>query len=160
EGDVDAATLVALSEPTFSEFIHQLLSASGATMTGRAKLVRGTLDEWKRWEPAIQSLCSGREIYGPQVWRTLVDRAGKPLDLARRFVPQDDVAEMRHYFATAGFLHLKGVFTPAEVERWGSEVEHARGESTPGDPFSWWSIDGTGREVVTRINYLGRHSSV
>ena len=155
----DADTVVALSESTFSEFIHQLLTASGATMTGRAKLVRGTLEGWKRWEPAIQSLCSGREIYGSQVWRTLVDRAGKPLDLRRRFTPQDDVEEMRHYFATAGFLHLTGVFTRAETERWGAELEHVRAKTTPGDPFSWWSVDAAGREVVTRINYLGRHSA-
>src|SRR5262245_11629661 len=41
EGDAEAATLVALSAPTFSEFVHELLTAAGAVMTGRAKLVHG-----------------------------------------------------------------------------------------------------------------------
>jgi len=159
EGDSDAVTAVSLSEPTFSEFIHELLTATGAVRTGRAKLLRGDLAGWQRWEPAIQSLCSGREIYSAAVWRTLVDRSGAPLDLRRRFSVDDDVEEMRHFFETAGYLHLKAVFSRSEVERYAAEVEHVRAETEPGDPFSWWSINGSGREVVTRINYLGRHSS-
>jgi Phytanoyl-CoA dioxygenase (PhyH) len=158
DGDHSAETVVELGEETFSEFIHQLITASGAAMTGRVRLVRGGLPGWQRFEPAIQSLCEGREIYGPQVWQTLVDRAGKPLDLRRRFSTDDDVDELRHFFRVAGYLHLRAAFTPDEIERFGREVEHVRSKTTPGDPFSWWSIDASGREVVTRINYLGRHS--
>ena len=158
EGDAGAATVVALSEPTFSEFIHELLTASGAVRTGRAKLARGGLPGWQRWEPAIQSLCSGREIYGAAVWRTLVDRSGNPLDLRRSFSAQDDFEEMRDYFETAGYLRIQGVFSRAEVDRYRAEVEQVRAATTPGDPFSWWSVNGAGCEVVTRINYLGRHS--
>jgi hypothetical protein len=160
EGDADAVTLVELAERTFSEFVHELLTASGAVMTGRATLARGDLSGWKRWEPAIQSLCSGREIYGAGVRRTLLDRAGRPLDLRRRFSADEDVEEMRSYFETAGFLHVKAVFGQAEVERYGAEVERVRAKTTPGDPFSWWSVNASGDEVVTRINYLGRHSDL
>lgn len=160
EGDTDAATLVALSEQTFSELLHELLTPSGAVRTGRAELVRGDLAGWQRWEPAIQALCTGRPIYTAAVWDTLVDRDGAPLDLRRRFRPDDDVEEMRHYLATAGYLHVAGVFSAEEVERWGREVEHARSMTTPGDPFSWWSVNAAGDEVLTRINYLGRHSTV
>src|SRR5262245_61962324 len=74
EGDAAATTVIALSEATFSEFLHELLTASGAVRTGRARVERGALEGWQRWEPAIQSLYSGREIYGPAVWATLVDR--------------------------------------------------------------------------------------
>jgi hypothetical protein len=158
EGDDGAATVVRLSEPTFSEFVHDLLTAAGAVMTGRATVARGELAGWQRWEPAIRSLCSGREIYSAAVWRTLVDRAGKPLDLRRSFAADDDIEEMRHFFETAGYVHVKRVFGRSEVERYGAEVERARAATSPGDPFSWWSVNGAGREVVTRINYLGRHS--
>ena len=158
EGDLGAETVVELHEETFSEFIHQLLTASGSVQTGRARIVRGSLPGWQRFEPAIQSLCEGREIYGPHVWETLVDRRGQPLDLQRRFSVDDDLEDMRQFFDTAGYLHLEGVFTREEIERFGREVEHVRSRTMPGDPFSWWSIDASGREVVTRINYLGRHS--
>jgi hypothetical protein len=156
--DADAATLVEISERTFSEFIHRLLTASGAVMTGRAKLRRGALPGWQRWEPAIQSLCSGRPIYGSAVWQTLIDRRGDALDLHRAFGVDDDADEMCHFLEVAGYLHIKAVFTAEESARYGAEVEHVRSHTTPGDPFSWWSINAAGNEVVTRINYLGRHS--
>jgi hypothetical protein len=158
-GDVDAATVVELSAPTFTEFLQELLTAAGAVRTGRARLSRGELEGWQRWEPAIQSLGSGREIYGPGVWPTLVNSKGASLDLHRRFCADDDLEEMRHFLTTAGYLHIAGVFSQPEVERYRAEVEEVREETTPGDPYSWWSINAAGEEVVTRINYLGRHSS-
>jgi hypothetical protein len=160
EGDTDAPTIVELSERTFSEFLHELLTASGAVRTGRARVTRGTLDGWQRWEPAIQSLCSGRAIYSPAVWQTLVDRAGTPLDLQHKFSVADDIEEMRQFLDRAGYLHVKNVFTPAEVAGFSAEIEHVRTLTLPGDPFSWWSINAAGDEVVTRINYLGRLSTI
>jgi hypothetical protein len=160
EGDVGASALVELSEATFSEYVHELLTATGAVRTGRARVVRGDLTAWQRWEPAFRALTTGHGIYGPAVWETLVDRQGHPLDLHRTFRVDDDREEMRHYLEVAGYLHVKAVFTSDEVARYGDEVEHVRSLTTPGDPFSWWSINADGAEVVTRINYLGRHSKL
>ena len=160
DGDGGAATVVGLSAQTFSELLDELLTPSGAVRTGRATLLRGDLASWQRWEPAIQALCTGRAIYSPAVRETLVDRRGEPLDLARRFSVDDDPDEMRHHLATAGYLHVEAVFSPDEIARYGDEVEHVRRMTTPGDPFSWWSVNAAGDEVVTRINYLGRHSTV
>jgi hypothetical protein len=160
EGDVQAATVVELSEHTFSEFVHELLTATGALRTGRARMTRGELAGWQRWEPAIRSLCSGRQIYSAGVWQTLVDSDGVPLNLFRRFHVDDDLAEMRHFLTTAGYLHIEAVFSQGEIEQYRGEIELARAQTTPGDPYSWWSINAAGDEVVTRINYLGRHSSL
>src|SRR5689334_4288744 len=160
EGDGDAVTLVELSEATFSEFLHELLTASGAVRTGRARMVRGSVEGWQRWEPALRSLDSGRPIYGEGVWGTLVDRAGEPLDLHRTFEPDGEEEEMRHFLRVAGYLHVKHVFSADEVARWSAEVEHARSLTPPGDPYSWWSVTAAGEEVPTRINYLNRMSRV
>jgi Phytanoyl-CoA dioxygenase (PhyH) len=160
DGDAGAATVVELDEQTFSDLLNELLTASGSVRVGRARIVRGTLNGWQRWEPAIQSLCSGRAIYGPAVWDTLVDRRGEPLDLRRSFSVDEPEDEMRHFFETAGYLHIRSVFTTAEVARFGTEVEHCRARTMPGDGMSWWSVNASGEEVVTRINYLGRHSSL
>jgi len=160
EGDAQAATVVELSEQTFSDFLNELLTARGAENTGRARVTRGELAGWERWEPAIQSLCTGREIYGESVWQSLVDRSGAPLDLHRTFSLGDDPDEMRHFFDRAGYLYVGGVFSREEVERYGAEIENARRRTTPDDPTSWWSVNADGENVVTRINYLGRHSSL
>ncbi len=160
EGDAAAATVIELDERTFSDFINELLTASGAVRTGRARVVRGELSGWQRWEPAVQALCSGRSIYSTNVRESLVDRRGRPLDLTRSFAADDPADEIRYFLETAGYAHVRGVFTPDEVDRYAAEVEHCRSNTTPGDPFSWWSVNAAGEEVVTRINYLGRFSSV
>lgn len=159
-GDVGDGVLVELAEATFGEFVNDLLTASGTVRTGRARVTRGDLAGWQRWEPAARSLLTGTPIYTAAVRDTLVDRAGAPLDLHRTFASGDDPEEMRHFLVTAGYLHVKAVFTPAEVAQWGAEVERSRERTTPGDPFSWWSVNDAGDEVVTRINYLGRFSAV
>jgi len=160
EGDADAATLVELPERVFSNFLHELLTASGAVMTRRARVARGTLEGWQRWEPAIQALCHGRPIYGPEVREALVDHAGRPLDLHRSFASGDPEDEMRAFFLATGYLHVRSVFSPEEVARYAAEVEHCRARTRPDDGDSWWSVNAAGREVVTRINYLDRFSSV
>jgi hypothetical protein len=159
-GDTDAATVVELSARTFSEHLHELLTASGAVRTGRARIARGELAGWQRWEPAIQSLLSSRPILTEAVWDTLVDRQGDALDLRRSFTTDDRPADIAHFFQVAGYVHLKSIFSDVEVQAFGDEVEHVRSLTTPGDPWSWWSVNGVGEEVVTRINYLGRHSPV
>src|SRR4051812_20690111 len=49
EGD-DAPTVVELSEAAFSDFVNELLTASGAVRTGRAVVTHGELAGWQRWE--------------------------------------------------------------------------------------------------------------
>lgn len=157
-GDDHATTIVELDEHTFSDVINELLTASGAVQTGRARFARGELRGWQRWEPAIQSLCTGRPIYSPAVRATLVDRRGAPLNLAHVFHVDDDVAEMAHFFTTAGYLHVRGVFAEDEIARYAAGVEDARRGTFPGDGFSWWSVNAAGEEVVTRVNHLERFS--
>ena len=161
EGDHDAETVVEISEQGFSDVINELLMASGAVNTGRAQIVRGSLAGWKRWEPSLRALWSGRKIFSSAIAAaSLIDRNGQPLDLKRSFTVDDSDDDLRDYFTTAGYLHIRGVFTADEVELLSTEVERCRANTTPGDGFSWWSLDAAGREVVTRINYLDRYSDV
>jgi hypothetical protein len=158
EGDARASTLIELSEAAFSDFLHELLTANGAVRTGRARVARGSIEEWQRWEPAMQALCFGRPIYDVNVWETLVDRDGSRLDLSQSFQVDDPDEAMREFLATAGYVHIRAVFSPEEVAFFGSEIERCRVGTVPGDPFSWWSVNASGEEVITRINYLDRFS--
>lgn len=160
EGHGGAATLVDLDEDTFSEYLHELLTASGAVRTGRARVAQGDLEGWKRWQPATRTLLTGRPIYTGAVRETLIDGYGAPLDLHRSFPADGDRTEMRHFLRTAGYLHITGVYSPDEVAELSAGVQAARAATTPGDPYSWWSLNADGEEVVTRINYVGRYSEV
>ena len=159
DGDVGAATLVELTAGAFSDFVNELLTASGAISTGGARPVRGTKESWQRWEPAIRALLDGRPIYGPAVIDTLVDPAGRPYDLARSFPADAPEEELRHFFTVMGYVHIRGVFGAEEIAALGAEVERCRAATTPDDGFSWWSVTSAGSQVVTRINHLERFSS-
>ena len=63
-GDTDAATLVELDETTFSAFLNRLLSASGAVRTDRARLHRGTLQDWLDYQLRLhpQAIALGKTV--------------------------------------------------------------------------------------------------
>ncbi len=157
-GEDSAVAVIELDEETFSDFANELLTASGAVMTQRARLVRGTLDQWQRWEPGLRALYTGRPIYGSEIHSKLVDAEGAPLDLARSFSLDDSDEEMAAYLNTTGYLHVRGALGHDEIARLAEEVEFCRSRTKPDDGLSWWSINGAGDEVVTRINYLDRFS--
>jgi len=160
DGSDGASTIVEMSADTFSEWVDELITTSGSLRTGRANLVQGDSSEWARWEPAFRSLMTGRPMYSTAVWETLVDRDGTPLELDRRFEPDDDPDEMRHFLRTAGYLHVRGGIDAETTALLGEEVARAAASTEIGDPFSWWSVNASGEEVVTRINYVGRHSEI
>ena len=74
EGDADGETLVELTEVTFSQYLHELLTASGSVRTDRATLSRGSLASWKRWEPATRTLITGKPIYTEAVSKARAPR--------------------------------------------------------------------------------------
>jgi hypothetical protein len=158
EGVAGAETVVELSELTFSDHLNELLTAVGATRTGRARLLTGDVKGWRRWEPAIRSLLDGRSIYDASARDTLVDRQGRALPLDRSFAADAPLEDMAEYLATMGYLRIRNVFAPDEIAMLRDEVVRCCEASSPGDPHSWWSLNAAGDEVVTRINHCDRFS--
>ena len=53
------------------------------------------------------------------------DRDGAPLDLHRSFGPDDDDADIAHFLAEAGFLHLRGWFDPDAMAEISADMDGA-----------------------------------
>lgn len=100
-------------------------------------------------------MITGKPIYTEAVWDTLVGRDGRPLSLFQAFPAGGDRDEMRHFLTTAGYLHVKRVYSAEEAATFGAEAEVVRSKTTPGDPFSWWSLDAAGDEVVATTPSFG-----
>jgi hypothetical protein len=85
-------------------------------------------------------------------------RDGSPLDLHRAFSVDDDPADLAHFLAEAGFLHLTGVFDDNEMRAVSGEMDAAMPQYAPDDGRSWWAktIDGTNRLV--RLQYFHEQS--
>jgi hypothetical protein len=103
-----------------------------------------------RWEPGLRALYHGRPVYRPERV-DLRDRHGAALDPARAFAPDGDREDMAHFLRTAGFLLVKGVFSPDEVTRMNRRADALEADATPGDKRSWWGRNRAGESVLCRV---------
>ncbi len=76
---------------------------------------------------------------------------GTRLDLKRSFDPHDDPAELRHFLEQAGFLHLRGVFTPDEMSAISRDMDRLAGQYAPDDGRSWWATTADGAQRLVRM---------
>jgi hypothetical protein len=132
------ALVVELGREAFSDFVQDLTSTWGAHMMGRATVVEGGVDRFLEWEPVLRCMLDGRPVY-EQGSIELRDRKGDPLDLHHSFTLADDPAEIGHFLAEAGYLHLEGVFTEEEMAAVSAELDAAIAEAEQGDGASWWA---------------------
>jgi hypothetical protein len=150
-GDAAADTLVEMSRASFSDFVNELRTCFGLLYAGQLQVTRGDFGWLERWEPALRALYSGRPIIDPA-------SMGFGDDLNRSFTLDDDDTEMREYLESHGFLHVRGVLNPDEIEALRVDVDKAKANARPDDGASWWATQADGSEICCRVIYLGRQS--
>ena len=84
----------------------------------------------------------------------LVDADGRPLDLTRSFPADASLAEMGDFLSRAGFLHIRDVFTEAEMQAVSLDMDRAAPTYTPDDGRSWWARTDDGVERLVRMQYF------
>lgn len=141
----------------FSDLMQDVVSTFGLQMTGRAEIGRGTVDAFIAWEPVLRFLLDGRELYESGTVE-FHDREGAPLDLRRSFTLEDQTEEIGHFLAEAGFLHLEGVFTEAEMSAVSAELDEAMASAERDDGASWWAKTDRGEWYPSRILGFNRKS--
>ncbi|WP_019926140.1 phytanoyl-CoA dioxygenase family protein [Nocardia sp. BMG111209] len=148
---VESDTLVVdLDARTFADLVQDVVSTFGAQMTGRAEIARGTVAAFVEWEPVLRCLIDGRPVYEPGSI-DFRDRAGRPLDPAGSFTLADDPADIGHFLAEVGYLHLRNVFTEPEMAQVSAELDAAIAEATRDDGASWWARTEPGGWYPARI---------
>ena len=152
-GDDDAHTVVELSPDDWSDFVWELRTCFALFYAERLRFPRGGLGLLARWEPALRAAFDGQAIYD------LNDPPPVRVDLGRSFTLDDADDEIRDFIDAAGFVHLRGVFSPDEVDALRADVEAAVARARPDDRRSWWTtVDGA--EVCNRVNYLNEQSEL
>jgi Phytanoyl-CoA dioxygenase (PhyH) len=148
--DPQDAVGVALDRASFSDLMQDIASTFALQMSGRAEIRRGTVDKFIAWEPLLRFLIDGRTVYesGSVGFR---DREGAPLDLRRSFTLEDPPEEIGHFLAEAGFLHVAGLFTEAEMSAVSAELDEAIASAERDDGASWWAQTDTGEWYPSRI---------
>ncbi len=148
-GAAEGVTL-AMDRATFSDLVQDALSTFGATMTGRAHVERGTTDDALAWEPVLRCLLDGRPVHAAGEIE-FVATDGSPLDLHRSYTIDDDPAAIAHFLAEAGYLHLRGVFTEAEMAEVAADLDAAMAVAERDDGASWWAATTDGEWYPSRI---------
>jgi hypothetical protein len=155
---VDAAGVIAeLAADALSDLVQDVQSTMGLAMTSRVTVTTGTLTNWIAWEPVLRALLDGRKVHeAGDVTFTGLD--GAELDLDRTFTLDDDPEEVGHFLTQAGFLHLRGVFDPAEMAAVDADLDECLARATPEDGESWWAQDSSGASLPVRILYFPERS--
>ena len=159
-GLVHAGVVARLSETALSDLVQDYQSTMGLAMTARVQLESGQMDDWLGWEPVLRALLDGRKVYAPGDV-TFRDLAGAPLDLDRVFSIDDDREEIAHFLHEAGFLHLRGLFTEAEMARVADDIDDYIARAEPDDGDSWWAENDQGQKQAVRVlNFYEKSESL
>ncbi|UVE17447.1 phytanoyl-CoA dioxygenase family protein [Pseudomonas sp. LS44] len=153
-----AACVVEFDERAWQNYVHELRTPSALVLAQSVRLLRGGMQEWDVWSPALQCMYSGRDIYDPA--KPLLDAQGQPLDLRRSFTLDDSREEMSHYLRTAGYIVVRGAMRH-RLEDIRGEIERIRSEATEGEIFSWWTNHLTsGQRFPYRLMFISEHSQL
>ncbi len=152
-GDEGHGPRADLSPAWFSDLANDVRSAMGIMMTGEPVMTRGGVGHLVAWELTLRALVDGRPAYEPGLIE-FVDRNGGPLDLERSFTLDDDPDVLRHHLAQTGHLHLRQVFTAAEMALLDLETARWLDSLGPEDPRAWYATAG-GQQVCVRATDLG-----
>lgn len=142
--------VVRLSRQAFSDLMQDVSSTFALQRSRSATIEKGRVEDFVEWEPVLRCLLDGRGVYEP---RTIDfrDADGAPLDLMRSFTLDDDREEIGTFLAQAGFLHIAGVFTAAEMAAVSAELDDAIKTAERGDGASWWARTEPGGWYPARI---------
>ena len=149
-GDGAAETVVEMDADTWQGLVHELEAAAGLVYAGRVRCVRGSAVDLMAWETPLRVMYHGRTPYDPSAV-ALHDRRGAALDPGQVFPLDGDRADMAHFLRVAGYLFVRGVFSPDEVASFVTESEVLRAEARKGDKLSWWGKNTAGDEVLCRV---------
>ncbi|HEX6417746.1 MAG TPA: phytanoyl-CoA dioxygenase family protein [Acidimicrobiales bacterium] len=158
-GDRAARSVVELRHADWCDFVWEIRTSFALLYAGALSFSRGGFGHLVRWEPALRAGFDGQAVYDLDDPPPVLDAAGGPLDLRRTFTLDDSDRDLRDHLDRAGFVHLRGVFSAAEVAELRAVADAAVAQARPDDNRSWWTtVDG--REACNRVNYLNEQSTV
>ncbi|MBM3675494.1 MAG: phytanoyl-CoA dioxygenase family protein [Actinobacteria bacterium] len=155
-GDVGNASVRLFAED-LSDVVNDLKTPMTFVAAGTLSMARGDLGDFLDWWVVLRALVDGRPAHTAGSI-AFSERSGAPLDLGRVFTPDDDDAEIAHFLAEAGFVHLQGWYSPALMAEIAEDVDRALPAYTRGDGRSWWARTAGGEDRCVRLQHFDAHS--
>jgi hypothetical protein len=147
-GVTDEGSAWRMTPEDLDNLVNDQTTVMALFSSGRLDQPRGKLRHLLDWSLVLRGALDGVPIHTPGAL-SLVDADGKPLDLSRSFQAHDDPLQMRAFLESAGFLHLAGWYSPAEMAMVSADMDRAAPSYAPDDGRSWWAtVDGGERRLV------------
>jgi hypothetical protein len=153
-GAGDSAAVVRLSRQAWDDMAGQIRTVINLLLSEELAFERGGFEQLADWDPILRYLHAGIPPYDP----ARADFEGR--DPWAAFTHDADDAELAAQLRTMGYLHVKGVFGPEEMEAANLEVDRLAAAARPGDDQSWWVTDEDGGSVLCRLVYATLRSPV
>lgn len=148
----DEAANVRLTADQAVDLVIDQVTPVGLMTAGTLDMPTGNIGDFMDWWLVLRSVVDGRPVHTPGAVQL-------PDDLGRSFTLDDDPAELRAYLEAAGYLHLRGVFTEAEMAAISADMDEAEPTYTKGDGRSWWATLDDGSERVVRMQRFEEQSA-
>lgn len=154
DGRRDGATAVRLGRQAWDDLVGQIRTFVGLFLAGDLEFERGGFEQLADWDPVLKYMHAGIPPYDP----ARADFEGR--DPAAAFAAGTAEAELAAQLRTMGYLHIKRVFEPEEMETANREVDRLAAMARPGDDQSWWVTTEDGSQELCRLVYTSLRSSV
>lgn len=112
----------------------------------------GRLPDFLDWWLVLRAALDGRRIHAP-------GDVALAADLPRSFRPDDPDEDLRAFLEEAGYLHVEGVFSEAEMAAVEADYAKAAPHYAKGDPLGWFATTHDGVEHLVRMEGFDRHSA-
>jgi hypothetical protein len=157
-GTADDAVSVRLTAAAWRDWHDQTLTVPGLLLTEAVEVAPEDIMALSHWDLAVRALWSGVPPYDRDRVDLSID--GQPVDLSRSFTLDDRDEDIAAHLETVGFVRIRGVFAPDEVDALNAEVDRLAEEAAEGDGRSWWSAQPDGGSILNRIIYAHERSEV
>lgn len=154
--DPDSACL-RIDATQLDDLVHDRATPMTWLSSGALDQPAGRLADLLDWWVILRAAIDRQPIHTPGAV-TFVARDGSPLDLGGSSHLDDDPVELAHFLHEAGYLHLRGVYSEAEMAEVSADMDRAARHYSPGDGHSWWARTRDGTNQVVRMQSFDSHS--
>ncbi|HTY34136.1 phytanoyl-CoA dioxygenase family protein [Mycobacterium sp.] len=154
EGRDDGPAVVRLSRQAWDDMVNQVRTVINLLLSNDLLFERGGFEQLADWDPILRYLHAGIPPYDP----ARADLQGRDPRAVFTLAAGDD--ELAAQLRTMGYLHVRGVFGPDEMQAANREVDRLAAQARPGDDQSWWATAEDGTGVLCRLVYATLRSPV
>jgi hypothetical protein len=140
-----------LTATQVADLVNDQITPVGLMTGGDLRLARGRMARVMDWWLVLRSVLDDRPVYAPGD----LPAVGGPL---RSFGLDDDPTAAREHLLTHGFLHLRGVYDPAEMGAVADDMDAFAPSYAEGDGRSWWATVAGGERRLVRMQGFDERS--